>query len=262
MANQDFKTPVKEMKTKDARKKMKNRNGKIGINKNNNFAYIADAPRKQCQKCGSVNHLTHLCKKGKKKKVMDHRQRMLKTYDSEFADKGFKVLFNKEECTFISKKTGEVALKGARKGNLFVADLDSANEDGICYVYTMASVEQSNLWHKKLSHLNFKAINTLVKKELVRDMPNLEFAEDEAEDQNCVKRLRSDNEKEFRNATLTEFCKDRGIVQEFLAARTPQQNGVVERKNRTLVEAARTMLQDAKLSTSFWEEAMNTTCYT
>jgi len=96
---------------------------------------------------------------------------------SQFADKGFEVLFNKEECTFISKKTGEVALKGARKGSLFVADLDSTNEDGICCFYTKASEEQSKLWHKKLSHLNFKAINTLVKKELVRDMPKLEFAQ-------------------------------------------------------------------------------------
>ncbi|KAL8101508.1 hypothetical protein AgCh_033420 [Apium graveolens] len=50
-------------KTGDARKKKKNRNGKIGINKSNNFAYVADAPRKKCEKCGSVNHLTYLCKK-------------------------------------------------------------------------------------------------------------------------------------------------------------------------------------------------------
>ncbi|KAL8088428.1 hypothetical protein AgCh_038276 [Apium graveolens] len=83
-----------------------------------------------------------------------------------------------------------------------------------------------------------------------------------AEDQNCVKRLRSDNGTEFRNATLTELCKDKGIVQEFSAARTPKQNGVVERKNITLVEASRTMLQDAKLPTSFWEEAVNTVCHT
>ncbi|KAL8149049.1 hypothetical protein AgCh_006163 [Apium graveolens] len=97
---------------------------------------------------------------GKKDKShIDHRQWMLKIYDS--------------------KKTGEVALKGARKGSLFVADLESANEDGICYFYTKASVEQRKLWHKKLSHLNFKAINTLVKKELVKDMTNLEFAQDE-----------------------------------------------------------------------------------
>ena len=86
--------------------------------------------------------------------------------------------------------------------------------------------------------------------------------EKQAEGHNCVKRLKSDNKTEFRNVTLSEFCKNAGIVQEFSAARTPQQNGVVERKNRTLVETARTMLQDAKLPTSFWEEAVNTACYT
>ncbi|KAL8124028.1 hypothetical protein AgCh_011873 [Apium graveolens] len=57
MVNQDSKTPVNEMKTEDGRKMKKNRNGNIGINKSNNFAYIVDAPRKQCQKYGSVNHL-------------------------------------------------------------------------------------------------------------------------------------------------------------------------------------------------------------
>ncbi|KAL8146282.1 hypothetical protein AgCh_004142 [Apium graveolens] len=51
----------------------------------------------------------------------------------------------KGECTFISKKTGEVVLKGVRKGSLFVANLDSANEDEICSFYTKASVEQSKL---------------------------------------------------------------------------------------------------------------------
>ncbi|KAL8098080.1 hypothetical protein AgCh_031011 [Apium graveolens] len=64
------------------------------------------------------------------------------------------------------------------------------------------------------------------------------------------------------NATLNEFCKNKAIVQKFSVARTPQQNGVVERKNTTLVKAVRTMLQDAKLPTSFWEEAVNTVCYT
>ncbi|KAL8148256.1 hypothetical protein AgCh_005571 [Apium graveolens] len=96
---------------------------------------------------------------------------------SQFADRGFQVIFNKEDCAFISKKTGEIALKGVRKGSLFVADLDSINKDGVCYFYTKVSEEQIKLWHKKLSHLNFKAINTLVKKELVRDMPSLEFAQ-------------------------------------------------------------------------------------
>ncbi|KAL8118611.1 hypothetical protein AgCh_016214 [Apium graveolens] len=58
-------------------------------------------------------------------------------------------------------------------------DLHSTNKEGICYFYTKASVEQSKLWNKNPSHLNYKAINTLVKKELVRDMPNMEFAQNE-----------------------------------------------------------------------------------
>ena len=73
--------------------------------------------------------------------------------------------------------------------------------------------------------------------------------------------LRSDNGTEFRNAILSSFCKDNGISQQFSAARTPQQNGVVERKNRTLIEAARTMLLDAKMPTCFWGEAVSTACY-
>ncbi|KAL8088688.1 hypothetical protein AgCh_038458 [Apium graveolens] len=82
-----------------------------------------------------------------------------------------------EILSLIIKKTGEVALNGERKGSLIFADLDSTNKDGICCFYTKASEEQSKLWHKKLSNLNFKAINTLVKKELVRDMPKLDFAQ-------------------------------------------------------------------------------------
>ncbi|GJU30388.1 ribonuclease H-like domain-containing protein [Tanacetum coccineum] len=52
-----------------------------------------------------------------------------------------------------------------------------------------------------------------------------------------------------------------GIKREFSVARTPQQNGVAERKNRTLIEAARTMLADSKLLTTFWAEAVNTAYY-
>ncbi|KAL8109279.1 hypothetical protein AgCh_025394 [Apium graveolens] len=96
---------------------------------------------------------------------------------SQFKNKGFKVSFDKEDCSIINIKTSEVVLKGARKRNLFVTDLYSANKDGIYCFYTKASIEQSKLWHKKLSHLNYKALNTLVKKELVRDMPNLKFAQ-------------------------------------------------------------------------------------
>ncbi|GJZ09263.1 putative ribonuclease H-like domain-containing protein [Tanacetum coccineum] len=61
---------------------------------------------------------------------------------------------------------------------------------------------------------------------------------------------------------MLEFCGEKGIKQEFSNARTPQQNGVAERMNRTLIEAARTMLADSHLPTTFWAEAVNTACYT
>ncbi|GKB24989.1 putative ribonuclease H-like domain-containing protein [Tanacetum coccineum] len=69
---------------------------------------------------------------------------------------------------------------------------------------------------------------------------------------------RCDNETEFKNKIMNEFCEMKGIRREFSVARTPQQNGVAERKNKTLIEAARTMLADSKLPTTFWAKAVNT----
>ncbi|GJZ10219.1 putative ribonuclease H-like domain-containing protein [Tanacetum coccineum] len=60
---------------------------------------------------------------------------------------------------------------------------------------------------------------------------------------------------------MLEFCGNKGIKQEYSNARTPQQNGVAERMNRTLIEAARTMLADSLLPTTFWAEAVSTACY-
>nr|GEV33306.1 retrovirus-related Pol polyprotein from transposon TNT 1-94 [Tanacetum cinerariifolium] len=76
-----------------------------------------------------------------------------------------------------------------------------------------------------------------------------------------VKTIRSDNGTEFKNRIINELCEMKGIRREFSVARTPQQNGVAERKNRTLIEVARTMLVDSKLPTTFWAEAVNTACY-
>ncbi|GJV00129.1 putative ribonuclease H-like domain-containing protein [Tanacetum coccineum] len=76
-----------------------------------------------------------------------------------------------------------------------------------------------------------------------------------------VKILRCDNGTEFKNHAMNKFCAKKRIKREFSVARTPQQNGVVERKNRTLINAARTMLVDSLLSIPFWAEAVNTACY-
>nr|GEV05173.1 ribonuclease H-like domain-containing protein [Tanacetum cinerariifolium] len=76
-----------------------------------------------------------------------------------------------------------------------------------------------------------------------------------------VKIIRCDNGTEFKNADLNQFCGLKGIKREFSVPRTPQQNGIAERKNRTLIEAARTLLVDSLLPITFWAEAVNTTCY-
>ncbi|GJT48811.1 putative ribonuclease H-like domain-containing protein [Tanacetum coccineum] len=76
-----------------------------------------------------------------------------------------------------------------------------------------------------------------------------------------VKIIRSDHGTEFKNHAMNELCAKKGIKREFSVARTPQQNGVAERKNRTLIEAARTMLADSLLPIPFWAEAVNTACY-
>ncbi|KAJ9547459.1 hypothetical protein OSB04_020002 [Centaurea solstitialis] len=77
-----------------------------------------------------------------------------------------------------------------------------------------------------------------------------------------VRVLRSDNGTEFKNSITEEYLASVGITHNFSAPRTPQQNGVVERKNRTLVEAARTMLNASGLSLTFWAEAVDAACYT
>ncbi|KAJ9565361.1 hypothetical protein OSB04_001327 [Centaurea solstitialis] len=67
-----------------------------------------------------------------------------------------------------------------------------------------------------------------------------------------VKVIRSDNGTEFKNADLNSFCEEKGIERQYSAPRTPQQNGVAERRNRTLIEAARTRLAYSKLPITFW----------
>ncbi|GJU16702.1 putative ribonuclease H-like domain-containing protein [Tanacetum coccineum] len=76
-----------------------------------------------------------------------------------------------------------------------------------------------------------------------------------------VEIIRSYNGTEFKNKVMDDFCREKGIKREYSIARTLQQNGVTERRNRTLIEAARTMLTDSKLPTTFWAEAFSTTCY-
>ncbi|GJX46615.1 retrovirus-related pol polyprotein from transposon TNT 1-94 [Tanacetum coccineum] len=214
----------------------------------------------------------------------------------------------------------------------------------ICLL-SKASKTKSWLWHRRLSHLNFGAINHLARHGLVRGLPKLKFEKDhlcsacalgkslkkphkpKSEDTNqeklyllhmdlcgpmrvtsvngkkyilvivddysrftwvkclrskdealafiinflkmiqvrlkeTVRRIRTDNGTEFVNQTLREYYEKVGISHETSVARSPQQNGVVERRNRTLIEAAHTMLIYAKAPLFLWAEAVATACYT
>ncbi|KAK1612343.1 hypothetical protein QYE76_036016 [Lolium multiflorum] len=73
-----------------------------------------------------------------------------------------------------------------------------------------------------------------------------------------IKEIRTDNGTEFKNYTMQEFVDDEGIKHEFSVPYTPQQNGVVERKNRTIIEMARTMLSEFNSPHNFWGEAIST----
>ncbi|GJR16272.1 integrase, catalytic region, zinc finger, CCHC-type containing protein [Tanacetum coccineum] len=117
-----------------------------------------------------------------------------------------------------------------------------------------ASPTQAWLWHRRLSHLNFDTINLLSKKDIVNGLPKNLQAQ--------VITNRTEKGTEFLNKTLRAYFKEEGIKHQTSIARTPEQNGGVERWNRTLVEAARTMLSASKLPLFFWAEAIATACYT
>jgi hypothetical protein len=76
-----------------------------------------------------------------------------------------------------------------------------------------------------------------------------------------IKKIRSDNGTEFKNSQIEGFLEEEGIKHEFSSPYTPQQNGVVERKNRTLLDMTRTMLDEYTTPDRFWAEAINTACY-
>ncbi|GKE51620.1 retrovirus-related pol polyprotein from transposon TNT 1-94 [Tanacetum coccineum] len=114
-----------------------------------------------------------------------------------------------------------------------------------------ASPTQAWLWHRRLSHLNFDYINLLSKKDVVIGLPKLKYVKDQL----C-------SSCEVSKAKRSSFKPKEGIEHQTSTPRTPEQNGVVKRRNRTLVEAPQMMLLASKLPLFFWAEAIATTRYT
>ncbi|GJT92632.1 putative ribonuclease H-like domain-containing protein [Tanacetum coccineum] len=168
----------------------------------------------------------------------------------------------------------QVLLKVPRKNNMYSVDMKNiVPKESLTCLVAKATLDESMIWHRRLGHVNFKTINKLVKDNLVRGLPSKRFENDQTcvaclkgnqhkassskdetsgilksfitEIENLVdkkvKIIRCDNGTEFKNRVMSDFCEKKGIKREFSVARTPQQNGVAERRNRTLIEAARTM---------------------
>ncbi|GJR77703.1 ribonuclease H-like domain-containing protein [Tanacetum coccineum] len=128
-------------------------------------------------------------------------------------------------------------------------------KDYACLI-AKATSDESKLWHRRFSWVFF-----LASKDETSGILQTFIRQIENQLSHRVKIIRSDNGTEFKNRDMLEFCGNKGIKQEYSNARTPQQNGVAERMNRTLIEAARTMLADSLLPTTFWAEAVSTACY-
>nr|GFB50028.1 hypothetical protein [Tanacetum cinerariifolium] len=177
-----------------------------------------------------------------------------------------RVAFRRNTC-FIRDLDGVDLLKGNRSTNLYTINLyDTASASPICLM-ACATPTKSWLWHQRLSHLNFNTINDLSKNDLVSGLPKFKYAKEhlcpscETKDEtlevikNFLKKIyvrlqalviivRTDNGTEFKNHVLKEYFDSVGITHETSAAKTPQRNRVVERRNCTLVEAATTIKPD------------------
>ncbi|GJY00296.1 ribonuclease H-like domain-containing protein [Tanacetum coccineum] len=193
---------------------------------------------------------------------------------SQMCDKKNSVLFTETKCLVLSPDfklidESQVLLRVPRQNNMYNFDLNNVVPSGdLTCLFSKATIDESKLWHRKLGYVNFKTMNKLVKGNLVRATKSetsgiLKKFITEVENQlnHKVKVTRSDNETKFKNREIDEFCGQKGIKKEYSIARTPQQNGVAERKNMTLIEAAGNRLADSLLPTVFWAEAVNTAWY-
>nr|GEX40538.1 integrase, catalytic region, zinc finger, CCHC-type, peptidase aspartic, catalytic [Tanacetum cinerariifolium] len=146
----------------------------------------------------------------------------------QICDYDLEVAFRKHSC-YVQDTDGVELIKGSRGSNLYTISVEDMMKSSLIFLLSKASKNKTWLWHRRLNHLNFGTINDLARKDLVRGLPRLKFEKD-------------------------HLCST--------VPRTPQQNDVVERQNRMLVEAARTMLIFSKAPMFLWAEAVATACYT
>ncbi|GKA84302.1 retrovirus-related pol polyprotein from transposon TNT 1-94 [Tanacetum coccineum] len=175
----------------------------------------------------------------------------------QFCDADLEVAFRKSTC-FIRDLKGNDLLTGNYGSDLYTIFLQETTSSTLICLMAKASPTQAWLWHQRLSHLNFDYINLLSKKdidetpEVLKDFLTMIQRNLQA----LVISVQTDRCTEFLNKTLNAFFKEEGIEHQTSTPRTPEQNGVVERRNCTLVKDARMMLSASKLLAFFWAEAI------
>nr|GEU41778.1 reverse transcriptase domain-containing protein [Tanacetum cinerariifolium] len=153
-----------------------------------------------------------------------------------------------------------------RQHNMYSIDLNNiVPYKNLTCLVAKASTDESMMCHKRLVvtdgfsrftwtfFLRTKDETSGILRNFITEIENLKDLK--------VRIIRCDNGGEFKNKEMNEFYTRKRIKREFRNAKTPQPNGVAERRNKTLIEAAKTMLADATLPVTFWAEAVNTACY-
>ncbi|GJS23237.1 copia-type pol polyprotein [Tanacetum coccineum] len=193
----------------------------------------------------------------------------------QFCNTDLEVAFQKSTC-FIRDLQGNDLLIGNRRSDLYTISLQETNSLTPICLMAKASPTQAWFWHGRLSHLNFDYINLLSNKDVVIGLPKLKYVKDQLcsfckvskakrssfktkivpssigrlnllhMDLCGPMRIASINGKKYIQ-TLNAFFKEEGIEHKTSTPRTPEQNGIIDRRNHTLVEAARTMLSASKL---------------
>ncbi|KAI3672704.1 hypothetical protein L6452_38801 [Arctium lappa] len=173
----------------------------------------------------------------------------------QLCDKNLEVNFKAKRCS-VRTEDGKELLVGTRKSNLYTINLSKfqTNNQHVKRVMKRAAhkpkPEPSTSSPLELLHIDLygpmRTQSIGGKKYVLRS----------------VKLLRMDNGTQFKNKTVEDYLASVGITHQFSAAWMPEQNGVVERRNRTLVEAARTMISQSDLPLFLWAEVVSTACYT
>ncbi|GJY15890.1 retrovirus-related pol polyprotein from transposon TNT 1-94 [Tanacetum coccineum] len=188
-----------------------------------------------------------------------------------------KLLYN-----FVEKYLGNELPTGNCGSDLYIISLQETTSSTPIYFMDKALPIQAWLWHRRLSHLNFDYINLLSKKDIVIGLPKLKYVKDQLYSSCEVSKGKRSSfktkvvpsSKERLNLLHMGLCGPTrvesingkkihsGIEHQSSTPQTPEQNGIVERQNHTLVEAARMMLSASELPLFFWAEAIATACYT